>query len=52
MMQPSWRDSTKQAPVEKLRVGYVKAEFDAVQDEEPRKIFNDALEWHKKRPPL
>ncbi len=36
-----WNPAT---PISSLRVGYVKAEFDAVQDEEPRRIFSDALE--------
>jgi Asp-tRNA(Asn)/Glu-tRNA(Gln) amidotransferase A subunit family amidase len=31
-------------PVSKLRVGYVKAEFEAIQDEEPKKIFGAALD--------
>jgi Asp-tRNA(Asn)/Glu-tRNA(Gln) amidotransferase A subunit family amidase len=31
-------------PVSKLRVGYVKAEFEAIQDEEPKKIFGTALD--------
>jgi Asp-tRNA(Asn)/Glu-tRNA(Gln) amidotransferase A subunit family amidase len=35
-----WNPAT---PISSLRVGYVKAEFDAIQDEEPRKIFSDAL---------
>ncbi len=36
------------SPVTNLRVGYVKAEFDAVQDEDPKKIFGAALEVLKK----
>jgi Asp-tRNA(Asn)/Glu-tRNA(Gln) amidotransferase A subunit family amidase len=35
-----WNPAT---PISSMRIGYVKAEFDAIQDEEPRKIFSDAL---------